>query len=94
MDRRKIFVLVALLFVAVPLMATVCDDVSQSLPGCNPGCITAAQMAALLSITVGQANSCLKDLKDAGLATECTPAGGGHGYCRTPSGRPAGASEL
>lgn len=83
MDRRKIFVLAALLFIlATPLVASVCDEVFQAVPECTEGCITAAQMASLLNITVSQANSCLKDLKDAGQISECTPAGGGRGYCR------------
>ncbi len=82
MDRRKIFVLVALLFVAMPLVASVCDEVFQDIPECTEGCITATQVAALLSITVTQANMCLKDLKDAGRISECIPSGGGHGYCR------------
>ena len=82
MDRRKIFVLVALLFVAVPLMASVCDEVFQDIPECTAGCITPAQVAALVNITVSQANMCLKDLKDAGQISECTPSGGGRGYCR------------
>lgn len=82
MDRRKVFMLVALLFVTVPLMATVCDEVFQAVPECTEGCITAAQMAALLQISPSQANSCLKDLKDAGQVSECTASGGGRGYCR------------
>ncbi|MFY9826567.1 MAG: hypothetical protein WAM82_34720 [Thermoanaerobaculia bacterium] len=82
MDRRKIFVLVALLFVAAPLVATVCDEVFEATPECTEGCITSAQMAVLLNITVSQANMCLKDLKDAGRVHECTPTGGGSGYCR------------
>ena len=82
MDRRKIFVLVSLLFVAVPLMATVCDEVFQAVPECTEGCITTAQMATLLNISTSQANGCLKDLKDAGQISECTATGGGKGYCR------------
>lgn len=82
MDRRKIFVLVSLLFVAVPLMATVCNEVFEAVPECTEGCITAAQMATLLNISTSQANSCLKDLKDAGQISECTASGGGRGYCR------------
>ena len=82
MDRRKVWVLFALLFVAVPLMATVCDEVFEAVPECTEGCITAAQMASLLNISVSQANSCLKNLKDAGRISECTPSGGGSGYCR------------
>ena len=82
MDRRKIFVLVALLFVAVPLMASVCDEVFQDIPECTEGCITPAQVATLLNITLSQANMCLKDLKDAGQISECTASGGARGYCR------------
>jgi len=82
MDRRKIFVLIALLFIAAPLVASVCGEVFQDIPECTAGCITAAQVATLLNITLSEANSCLKDLKDAGQISECTPSGGGRGYCR------------
>lgn len=81
MDRRKIFVLVALLFVAVPLVAVDCNDVLNNVPICGSGCITATQMAALLSISVSDANTCLKNLKDANNVVECI-TGGAHGYCR------------
>jgi hypothetical protein len=81
MDRRKIFVLVALLFVAVPLVATDCTGVFLNVPFCDSGCITPAQMAALLSISLSDANMCLKGYKDAGQIVECT-TGGERGYCR------------
>ena len=87
MDRRKIFLLAALaalvtLVNIMPAQASVCGEVYQSTPECTEGCITAAQMAALLNIPLATAADCLESHKNNGRLDSCTPSGGGQGYCR------------
>jgi hypothetical protein len=82
MNRRKIFVLAGLLFVAIPLMANVCIEILQSTPECTEGCITAAQMATLLNVPLATTQACFDDHIMQGRVEFCTPGGGGTGYCR------------
>lgn len=84
MERRKIYLLAAaLLIAAMPLWANVCIEVYQATPECTEGCITAAQMAVLLNITLQEASDCLEALAFNGRVDHCTPSGGGSGYCRS-----------
>lgn len=83
MIRRKLFMLAGVLVLtAMPLMANVCIEVYQDTPECTEGCITAAQMAALINITLQEASDCLEALAFNGRVDHCTPSGGGTGYCR------------
>jgi hypothetical protein len=87
MGRRKIFLLAALaalvaLVNIMPAQANVCGEVYQATPECTEGCITAAEMAALLNISETTAADCLEGLKNNGRLNSCTPSGGGQGYCR------------
>jgi hypothetical protein len=79
MERRKIYLLAAaLLIAAMPLWANVCIEVYQASPECTEGCITAAQMAVLLNITLMEATTCLEELAFNGRLEHC----GSNGYCR------------
>ena len=88
MDRWKMFVLACLLVLLAllvnvpPTQADVCGEVYQATPECTEGCISAAQMAALLNIPVATASYCLELYRSNGRLEECTPSGGGAGYCR------------
>jgi hypothetical protein len=87
MDRRKMLVLAGVLALValvnvVPGQADDCGEVFQATPECTEGCISAAQMAALLSIPVATASACLEEYRSNGRLEDCTPSGGGQGYCR------------
>ena len=87
MDRRKMLVLAGVLALlalvnVAPSQADVCGEVYQATPECTEGCISAAQMAALLNIPVATASACLEEHRANGRLEECTPSGGGQGYCR------------
>lgn len=83
MDRRKMVVLAGVLALlalvnVAPSQADVCGEVFQASPECTEGCITAAQMAALLNIPVATASACLEDYRANGRLEAC----GTNGYCR------------
>jgi hypothetical protein len=83
MNRRKLLVLAGVLallaLVSVPPgQADDCGEVFQATPECHEGCITAAQMAALLNIPVATASECLELYRSNGRLETC----GTGGYCR------------
>jgi hypothetical protein len=83
MNRRKMLVLAGVLALLAlvnvpPSQADVCGEVYQATPECTEGCITAAQMAALLNISVATASGCLEDYRSNGRLETC----GSQGYCR------------
>ena len=83
MDRRKMLVLAGVLALLAlvnvpPSQADVCGEVFQATPECTEGCITAAQMAALLNISVTTASDCLEEYRSQGRLETC----GSGGYCR------------
>lgn len=83
MDRRKMLVLAGVLALlalvnVAPSEANVCGEVFQATPECTEGCITAAQMAALLNIPEATASACLEEYRSNGRLETC----GTQGYCR------------
>ncbi len=83
MNRRKMFVLAGVLILLAlvtvsPSQADICGEVYQDTPECTEGCITAAQMAALINIPVATASYCLELYRSNGRLETC----GTGGYCR------------